>query len=278
MYSSLKRAFSQHYPVMHSNILDILSKSLPAKPHYLFGDATVGAAGHTLTLLEAFPNSYVIGTDLDADALKIATQNTEKYQDRVALHHSNYTQLHTFPRFPDILPPNQKFDAVLIDLGMSSIQLDTAERGFSFSKEGPLDMRFNRDADLIPTAAKIINYASELELNEIFRKYGEEKNSKAAADVICRLRREIKIETTTQLSKILSYAFYISRSSNKYESITKCFQALRIKVNDELTHVHKFFNSIFDSIENDGVLIAISFHSLEEKIVKEFMNQWVITI
>ena len=276
MYRFLNRAFSHHYPVMYRNVLEILSKTLPSKPHYLFGDATVGAAGHTLKLLEKFPNSYVIGTDLDTDALKIASENTSKYQDRVSLHHSNYTELSTFERFPTVLQSNAKFDAVIIDLGMSSIQLDNYERGFSFSHEGPLDMRFDQKAELLPTAAKIVNYASELELAEIFKKYGEEKDSKAAAEIICRLRREIKIETTTQLSKILSYAFYINRSSNKYESITRCFQALRIKVNDEFAHISKFFHNIFDSVENEGVVIAMCFHSLEEKIVKEYMRHWVI--
>lgn len=136
-------------------------------------------------------------------------------------------------------------------------------------------MRFNSDDSNGLTAYKVVNFASELELSEIFSKYGEEKDAKIAAELICKYRNEQKITTPAQLAKVLNYAFFISKSQNKYDSITKCFQGLRIFVNKELDNVENFLKIAFNHLDIGGVLIAICFHSLEDRLVFGYMKDHV---
>jgi len=273
---NLQRCFSfvkGHYPVMWENVLEVLEANLSYQNKILVGDGTLGGGGHSRAILEVFPNAYVVGTDLDKETLPIAQQNTSMHQERISVNHSSYTNLFNLPRFPEVFPSGKKFDAVLLDLGLSSFQLDSPGRGFSFKTEGKLDMRFNQDNNLSITAEKFVNFASELELAEVFKRYGEEKHARQAAEVICQYREEQKITTTTQLSKVLNYAFFLSKTLNKYDSITRCFQALRIKVNNELENVSAFMDSVIDHMEEGGVVAVVSFHSLEDNIVKRKMKE-----
>ena len=235
----------------------------------------MGAAGHSAHILSALPNTYLLGTDVDKEVLAIAETNLQPFAGRYLLKQDSYTNIGNLPRFPGILPPGQRFSMVLIDLGLSSYQLDTPERGFSYQHSGPLDMRFNRSDPLSATAAQIINNGSELELRELFKRFGEEPLYREAADVIVRYRSKKKLETTKELADVLNYAFFAAKSINRFQSITRCFQAIRMAVNGELRNIDTFFASIFPHIEIGGLLIAISFHSLEDNLVRMNMERWM---
>jgi 16S rRNA (cytosine1402-N4)-methyltransferase len=270
----LRRFAFVHYPVMWREIIKILEGNILSSPK-LFADCTVGAGGHSKCLLETFPDSYVIGTDLDKEIIQISENFLKDYKERVEIHHTSYTNIFKTPRFPSIFSPNKKFDGIILDLGLSSYQMDSPDRGFSFKTAGKLDMRFDNSDDHNITAEKFINFASELEISQVFEKYGEEQDSKKAAEIICQYRKEQKITTTDQLSKVLNYAFFISKSINKYTSITKCFQAIRIFVNRELENLEKVLTTAINHIENQGILIVISFHSLEDNIVYKKLKEYV---
>ena len=269
----MMRLFSRHYPVMWRDVIGVMGKYFEYEQEILVADCTLGLGGHSKCILESFANSYIVATDLDPAA--ISSSQAFLNSPRVSISHTNYTNIFNLPRFPSVFKPTRKFDTILIDLGMSSLQLDDHNRGFSFKSSGELDMRFNSADSNALTAYKVVNFASELELSEIFSKYGEEKDSKIAAELICKYRKEQKITTPAQLSKVLNYAFFISKSQNKYDSITKCFQGLRIFINKELDNVESFLKAAFDNLEIGGVLIAICFHSLEDKLVYGYMKDHV---
>lgn len=263
-----------HYPVMWRDLIKVLEGNVKRTPK-LFADCTLGAGGHSRCLLETFQDAYVVATDIDNEVIPVAKEFLHDFSDRINIHHSSYTQIYELPRFEDVFSKGKKFDGIILDLGMSSFQLDNPDRGFSFKVHGDLDMRFDRTNAHCITAYKVINFASELELTDIFSKYGEEKQSKFAAEIICKYRTEQKITTAAHLSKVLNYAFFISKSLNKYESITRCFQALRIFVNRELDNVKKTLDQAIDNLDEDGVLFVISFHSLEDDIVYRKMKDLV---
>ena len=242
----------------------------------LFADCTLGGGGHSRCILETFEDSYIIASEIDKEIIPIASSFLVDYSERVQINHISYTKIFDLPRFQSIFKENKKFDGVILDLGMSSYQLNSLDRGFSFKTQGDLDMRFNRSDDHCITASKILNFASELEISQIFSTYGEEKDSKTAANIICKYRSEQKITTSAQLFKILNYAFFLSKSINKFESITRCFQALRIFVNRELENIENVLNKAINHIEEGGILIVISFHSLEDRIVLAKMKDYVL--
>lgn len=274
MAMKLLRKFSSvHYPVMWRDLIKVFEKNI-VSPN-LFLDCTLGAGGHSRCILETFPNSFLIASEVDKEIIPSASDFLSSFADRIEIHHSSYTQIFKVPRFPSHFSKNKKFDGIVLDLGMSSFQLENPERGFSFKAHGDLDMRFDRSDEHKITAGKIINFASELEISEIFQKYGEEQHSKIAAEIICRFRTEQKISTAAQLAKVLNYAFFIGKSFNKVESITKCFQALRIFVNRELENLEKVMDLAIENIEEGGVLAVISFHSLEDNIVYGKMKEFV---
>ena len=269
------RSFSSiHYPVMWREIIKILEGNIVNSPK-LFADCTLGNGGHSRCILETFEDSYIIASDIDKEIIPIAQGFLNEFAKRIEIHHTSYTNIYNLERFPSIFPNKKKFDGIIMDLGLSSFQLDNQERGFSYKSHGDLDMRFDRSNDHNITAAKIINFASEYEIAEIFKKYGEEKDSKIAAEIICKYRAEQKITTAAQLSKILNYAFFLSKAYNKVDSITRCFQGLRIFVNKELENLEKSLNLAIDNIDEGGVLIVISFHSLEDNIVFNKMKDYV---
>lgn len=267
-----------HYPVMWRKVLEIISKNIDVNKPFLVSDCTIGGGGHSYSILESFPMSYVVGLDIDAEVLERTRENLQKFEDRVSLFHTNYTRIHEIPRFPSIFPQEKKYDCLLVDCGMSSYQLDDPDRGFAYSLSGPLDMRFDRSDCTSLTAEQFINNATEYEISEVFKVFGEEKHAVIAADIINRYRAEHQITNTSQLLKVLNYAFFIGKSYKKLDSVTRCFQALRIFINRELENLKSLMKDGTNLLDNDGALIGLSFHSLEDGIMWNHMKDWVRSI
>lgn len=248
-----------HQPVLFHEIIASLRPGQGGR--YL--DGTIGAAGHAMGILQASsPDGALLGLDVDPAALKIAELALEEFSSRVTLKRASYG------RMAEILgelnwPP---LDAVLLDLGASSMQFDTTERGFSFSREGPLDMRF--DPDGAQTAADLVNDLPEKELADIIYLYGEERRSRTVARAIVKAR---PLQTTTQLAAVVARALRAKRG--RINPATRTFQALRIAVNNELDTLKAALPQALAALKKGGRLAVIAFHSLEDRIVKQFMRR-----
>lgn len=239
---------------------------LDPQPGRRYLDATLGYAGHTLALLQA--GAEVVGIDRDKDLLDIATERIAK-----AGFAKDFTPIHS--SFADALSLQGqalkgKFDGVLFDLGVSSYQLDTPERGFSFRYDAPLDMRM--DQKLTVTAADLVNGLGKNELVELFTTLGEEANAKRIVNEICRVRLGHKIETTEELANLIIAV--VGRPRGIHPA-TKVFQALRMAVNSEREELKAALPSALSSLVSGGVVLTIAFHSLEDRIVKSWMNDAV---
>lgn len=224
-------------------------------------DCTLGAGGHAQAILERHPEiqSYV-GIDADPHALEIAKKRLHPWGEKVIFRGGNFDHIKTILNELSLFP-----DAILADLGVSSMQLDQPLRGFSFMKEGPLDMRM--DPQLEFTAADIVNSWSEKDLGKIFRDYGEEKQWKLAARTLVNARSVKPITTTSELKNVLAPALF-RYSKRGIHPLTLVFQALRICVNRELERLESFLPKAIDLLVPGGRLAVISFHSLEDRIVK----------
>jgi 16S rRNA (cytosine1402-N4)-methyltransferase len=250
----------EHIPVLVESVVEELVVR-PNDGQYL--DATVGGGGHTAAILEATgPNGRVLGLDRDAEAATRARLRLKSFGDRVTIVHASYVTLLDVARREGFYP----LDGVLFDLGFSSFQIDDARRGFSFGLPGPLDMRY--DSGSGATAAELVNQLSEAELVELLFKYGEERRSRQIAKAIVRAR---PIETTTQLADVVARAVGGRRSA--IHPATRTFQALRIAVNEELSGIETALPDAVAALRSGGRLAVISFHSLEDRIVKHFMQQ-----
>jgi 16S rRNA (cytosine1402-N4)-methyltransferase len=228
----------------------------------LYIDGTVGAGGHARGILEACaPDGRLLGLDLDPQALSLARKTLAPYGPRVTLSQASYASL------PEAMHEIgwSRVDGILLDLGVSSMQLDDPTRGFSFKEDGPLDMRFDPAADL--SAADLVNTATEAELADILLKYGEERHARRIARLIVAAR---PIATTAQLAEIVRGA---QRGRTRIHPATRTFQALRIAVNDELSSLERGLPQALDALGPGGRLAVISFHSLEDRIVKQFMRR-----
>lgn len=233
----------------------------------LFVDATVGLGGHSEALLEASPAARLVGIDRDPQALERAARRLERFGSRVRLVHANFQR---FRQAMDGLDVRGGIAGVLADLGVSSLQLETAERGFSFRLDGPLDMRMGL-GDL--TAADVVNQSSEGELEKIFREYGEERQARRIARAIARARTESPFETTGQLQRLIAQVKGPRAArEEKIDPATRVFQALRIAVNQELAGLEAFIQEAVNLLETDGRLVVISYHSLEDRIVKNSLR------
>ncbi len=250
---------SYHYPVLRSEVLSLLED----RQIKIFVDGTLGAGGHAEAILSAHPVvEQYIGIDQDTQALEIAGDRLKSWGEKVSYHHGN---------FVEVIPTLKgSIDGILLDLGVSSMQLDRAERGFSFAKEGPLDMRMNRDKPL--TAEEIVNTWSVSDLGRIFRDYGEEKQWRAAAHAIVEARKEERITTTTQLSEVLR-GVVRKKKGKSIHPHTLIFQGLRICVNSELEVVQDVLPICVEKLKVGGCLAVITFHSLEDRIVKKMFRQ-----
>jgi 16S rRNA (cytosine1402-N4)-methyltransferase len=258
----------QHVPVLLAESLERLAPERGGT----FVDATLGLGGHAEALLAGWPEVELVGIDRDPQALERAARRLAPFGSRVRLVQANFHQL---DKALDGLGVRGigSIAGVLADLGVSSLQLDTAERGFSFRFDGPLDMRMGL-AEL--TAADVVNQASEEELEKIFRDYGEERQARRIARAIGRARLERPIETTGELRQLVGR---VARSQGgrkpwgeRIDPATRVFQALRIEVNQELEGLEAFIQQAVDLMETDGRLVIISYHSLEDRIVKNTLR------
>jgi 16S rRNA (cytosine1402-N4)-methyltransferase len=232
-----------------------------------FIDGTLGAGGHAQLLLENHPEIQTyLGIDQDPQALQIAIERLKRWKNQFIPQAGNFAQFDEFIKQKQLKRPL----GILVDLGVSSMQLDQAERGFSFMRDGPLDMRMDPQNPL--SAADIVNQWSEYELARIFRDYGEEKKWRLAASVICKARQIEPIVTTKQLVTLLSPYLLNYQKKKGIHPLTLVFQALRIAVNRELDVLKQFLDKAIESLAPGGRLAVISFHSLEDRIVKTQMR------
>jgi len=251
----------RHFPVLLKEYIECFEDS----EMQVFFDGTLGAAGHALAILEAHPEiETFIGCDRDKDALDIASHNLKPWMGKVSLMHANFKEI------DEILDElNIKFcDGIFLDLGVSSMMLDEPARGFSFRFDAELDMRMDKRSDI--SARDIVNGYSEKQLEEIFRLFGEERKSKRAAKQIIEKRRRKKINTTFDLVEVLEPVLGKRR---KIHPATRIFQALRICVNDELGALKEGLEKGINRLNDGGTIGVISFHSLEDRIVKHTFKE-----
>jgi len=238
--------------------------ALDIKPDGIYVDGTAGGAGHSIEIAKKLKSGMLIALDRDPDAVKIATERLKGLPAKVI--NSNFSQMDSVLSELSI----KKVNGIMLDLGVSSHQLDTAERGFSYHKEAPLDMRMSQSGI---SAEDIVNNYMEKELADIFFKYGEEKFSFKIANQIVKRRAEKPIKTTTQLAEIIASAVPAAARRDGHPA-RKCFQAIRIAVNDELGALTEAIEKCFDLLEKDGILAIITFHSLEDRIVKQSFKEF----
>jgi 16S rRNA (cytosine1402-N4)-methyltransferase len=240
---------------------------LAPQPGKVYVDGTLGGGGHARQILEASaPDGILIGFDRDTDALDAATGNLAPYGTRVRLFHGNFADM--AERFKQLGVSG--IDGFLLDLGVSSFQLDKGERGFSFQQDAPLDMRMDDSSG--ETAAHLVNYLAEKELAKIIRDYGEERWAVRIANHIMKARMVAPIETTLQLADIIKGAIPRAKWEERLHPATRTFQALRIAVNDELGSLEKGLKAAINMLNRGGRIAVISFHSLEDRIVKNIFR------
>ncbi|MFQ5743574.1 MAG: 16S rRNA (cytosine(1402)-N(4))-methyltransferase RsmH [Acidobacteriota bacterium] len=246
-----------HRPVMVDEVLDRLKVPLAG----LIVDATVGGGGHTSAILGASPGSVVIGIDRDPEALEVAEERLEPWSERVELVCADFRHLPHIAFERRLWP----IRGIVADLGVSSLQLDTAERGFSFQRSGPLDMRMDRSSDR--TAADLVNDLDEENLACLLRRYGDERYAHRIAKAIDAARQRDPIRTTDKLAEIVAAA--VPRGPQHIHPATRTFQALRIAVNNELGGLYEFVLGAARLLAPRGRLVVMTFHSLEDRLVKQ---------
>ena len=251
----------KHTPVLLNETIDILAQV----PGCRFVDATLGGGGHAEALLERRKDAQLIGLDRDINAIRNASERLGRFGDRFQAVHSNFSNLANAVRQCGW----DSIDGVLMDIGVSSPQIDTPERGFSWRSDGPLDMRMDDRAPV--TAGRLLNNAPEEELARIFREYGEIPQAKKLARAAAEKRREKPFGTTADLVKLCDEVLGIARPG-KLPHPTLVFQALRIAVNDELGQLEKALRAGCGVLKKGGRIAVISFHSLEDRIVKNYFR------
>jgi 16S rRNA (cytosine1402-N4)-methyltransferase len=238
-----------HISVLSAEIIE----GLQVRPNGFYLDATLGGGGHSELILQASPNVQLVGIDRDHQAINATKERLAAYGDQVSFWQGNYADYQ----------PTQKFDGIIADLGVSSVHLDVADRGFSFRHEAPLDMRMDTSQEL--TAAQIVNYWKEKDLADVIFRYGEERLSRQIAKKIVENR---PIYTTTALAEIISGAVPKAYRYGRIHPATRSFQGLRIAVNEELSSLEKFLAVSPNWLAPNGRIGIISFHSLEDRMVK----------
>ena len=251
-------------PVHVSVLLNEVITALQPRPGGRFIDCTVGLGGHAAAILEEIsPSGRLFGIDADPDAINISKDRLSDYSETVTLVNDNFINLEAISKRYHIHP----VDGILFDLGVSSLQLDTAERGFSFHLDAHLDMRFNPEQGL--TASDIVNRFSEQELAKLIERYGEERHSRRIARSIIQNR---PIATTAELAQSVQQALAGSTRRGRIHPATRTFMALRIAVNNELQNLELALKQTPNLLRPGGRLSVISYHSLEDRIVKQFMR------
>lgn len=257
---------SEHIPVLLNEVI----KFLDPKSNQNFIDCTLGAGGHTVEILKkTAPRGRVLGIDMDVNAILVAKQKVLKAgieSSRLLAVRDNYKNLGEI-----VLQNNFKnIFGILVDLGFSSMEIADPEKGFSFQTDSPLDMRYGKEGE---TAAEILNRSTERELERIFREYGEEKFAKRIAKKICEVRKNNPIDTTFKLVEAISEVVPKKLQHGRIHFATKVFQALRIATNDELGNLEKVLPIAVEFLPPGGRLAIISFHSLEDRIVKQYFKK-----
>ncbi len=254
-----------HIPVLKKEVLNFLKP----EPNENFIDATIGQGSHALAILEKNgPNGKVLGIDQDLRQIENCKLNLKtRFKERIILVCDNFTNLKNIVK-------QQKFgpvSGILLDIGMSSWHLEKSERGFSFQKQESLDMRYKTQNDL--TANKILNEYSQKEIEQILKEYGEEKFAKQISQEIVKTRKIILIKKTSELVQIIKKVVPTWYQHRRIHFATKTFQALRIAVNDELNNLIKVLPEAIEILKPGGRIVVISFHSLEDRIVKNFLRE-----
>lgn len=247
-----------HIPVLKSEVVSLLC----VKPNGIYVDGTIGGAGHAKAILESEKIKLLIGIDQDEEAL-VAAKNNLKNFDNVKLIHGNFRDIDKILDSENI----ENVDGILVDIGVNSHQIDEAERGFSFRTDAKLDMRMDRSKAF--SAYELVNTYAEEELERVIRDYGEEKFAKSIARHIAKAREEKPITTTKELEKIILSSVPRYRGQDGKSNVQRTFQAIRIEVNGELDALSEFIDKAVNKLKSGGRLEIISFHSLEDRIVKQ---------
>ncbi len=250
-----------------SVLLQECLEGLNIRPEGIYVDGTLGGAGHSSWIAQRLTTGRLIGIDRDPVALAAAGERLKPWKDRVTLVHSNFCEIKQV--LSDLQIPG--VDGILLDLGVSSPQLDDGQRGFSYMADAPLDMRMNGEDAL--TAREVVNTWPQEELKRILYTYGEERYAPQIAAAICRRREEAPIETTLELVDIIRSAMPVAALREKQHPAKRSFQAIRIAVNDELGSVEKVMADAIPLLNPGGRLAVITFHSLEDRIVKNAMAE-----
>ena len=253
-------------PKQHESVLEReVIQNLNLCGGSLIVDGTLGDGGHAELLLKNTTSVRVLGIDRDMRAIERAEKRLAPFRDRITLVHGNFSDIKTILKKANVM----NVDGLLLDLGVSSPQLDSPDRGFSFMRDGPLDMRMDSSQKI--TAADLLVELPDERLVSVIKEYGEERFSKRIVRAIRQAQKQSAIKTTLQLSNIISSVIHASRQT-KIHPATRTFQALRIAVNGELEHIKKALRDSVDILQESARVIVISFHSLEDRIVKNFFK------
>jgi len=256
-----------HIPVALDQCVDLLSPALINKSKPFLIDATLGLAGHAKVMLERFPNLHLIGIDRDQSAIKLAQANLAQYADRITIVNTTFDQIDLALSAAAIT----KVDGILFDLGVSSMQIDQAERGFSYSQSAPLDMRMDQNSSL--TAAVVLNTYSHGALAKIIQNYGDEKFASKIAENIIKARTAGELNTTKDLAEIVKDSIPAPARRSGGNPAKRTFQAIRIEVNQELAILERAIPAALTALAVGGRLVVMSYQSLEDRIVKNFFTQ-----
>lgn len=249
----------KHVSVLLNETID----GLNINPDGIYVDGTLGGGGHAYEVCKRLSDKgRLIGIDQDGEALEAAREHLKEFEDKITLVRSNYCEIDTILKDLDI----DKVDGIVLDLGVSSYQLDNIERGFSYKSDAPLDMRM--DQRQVKTAADVVNTYSENELFRIIRDYGEDKFAKNIAKHIVMERQKKPFETTAQLSEVIKHSIPMKFKNKGGHPAKKTFQAIRIEVNKELTVLRDSIDKMIELLNENGRICIITFHSLEDRIVK----------
>lgn len=250
-----------HVPVLVRESLEYLN----VRPDGIYIDATLGGGGHSLEILQRLESGRLLSLDRDPKALEVAGARLAGFGGKLMMQHGNFADIDALHAASG-LPP---VDGVMADLGLSSIQLDDAARGFSFNQAGPIDMRMDTTAEL--TAADLVNYADERELADIFFKLGEERHSRRIARAIVKAR---PYRFTTELAQVVTRAIPSRAGLHQIHPATRTFMALRLAVNGELDNLEQFLGKVLNVLKPGGRVVVLSFHSLEDRPVKQAFRHW----
>ena len=257
---------SLHKPVLLERCIELLGEALNNDSAILV-DGTLGLGGHSEAFLQRFPKLTLVGIDRDENALKLAGERLAPFADRIHLVQAVYSDI---PEVLEELGLNLA-DAVLLDLGVSSMQLDERDRGFAYSFDAPLDMRMDKSADL--TAAVVLNEYAEADLAGIFKNYGEERYAKPIAKQIVKVRNSQPFVNSKQLTEIIAKIVPFIPGKSSGHPAKRVFQALRIEVNSELEILEETIPAVIDSLRIGGRVLVLSYQSLEDRIVKAFFTE-----